>query len=51
MNNVIPVRSEDFQNRIRRHLPRSNRTLIVLKGHLLMQVLFNELPRQPSSEF
>lgn len=48
MNNVIPVRSEDFENCIRRHLPRSNRTQIVLKGHLLMQVLFNELPRQPS---
>jgi hypothetical protein len=41
MTYVIPVRSEDFKNRSRRHLPRSNRTPIVLKGHLLMQVLFN----------
>jgi len=51
MNYVIPVRSEDFENRIGRRLPRSNRTLIVLEGHLLMHVFFNELPRQPSSEF
>jgi hypothetical protein len=42
MNYIIPVRSEDFEGRFRRHLPRSNRTLIVLKGHLLMEELVNE---------
>jgi hypothetical protein len=34
--------NEDFEARFRRHLPRSNRTLIILKGHLLMEELINE---------
>jgi hypothetical protein len=42
MNNVIPVRSEEVEARFRRHLPISNRTLIVLKGHLLMEESVNE---------
>src|ERR1700751_3445728 len=37
-------RTEDFQDRFRRHMPRSNDlTLIVLKGHLLMEEQINRL--------